>query len=98
MGLESGQTLLHYRLISQVGAGAMGEVYRAEDTKLGREIALKLLPSEMASDPDRFARFQREARAVAALNHPNRSVSSMWLFRLPMLSLKRMKKESPIVI
>jgi TolB-like protein/predicted Ser/Thr protein kinase len=66
-----GRTLAHYRINTAIGAGGMGEVYRATDTKLGREIALKVLPSDMASDPDRLARFQREARAVAALNHPN---------------------------
>ena len=66
-----GRTLAHYRVNTAIGAGGMGEVYRATDTKLGRDVALKVLPSEMASDPDRLARFQREARAIAALNHPN---------------------------
>jgi eukaryotic-like serine/threonine-protein kinase len=66
-----GRTLAHYRINTVIGAGGMGEVYRATDTKLARDIALKVLPSDMASDPDRLARFQREARAVAALNHPN---------------------------
>jgi TolB-like protein/Tfp pilus assembly protein PilF/predicted Ser/Thr protein kinase len=66
-----GRTLAHYRISTVIGAGGMGEVYRATDTKLGRDVALKVLPSDMARDPDRLARFQREARAVAALNHPN---------------------------
>src|ERR1700694_4019908 len=66
-----GRTLAHCRSTTIIGAGGMGEVYRATDTKLARDIALKVLPPEMASDPDRFARFRREARAVAALNHPN---------------------------
>jgi serine/threonine protein kinase len=71
MTLEAGQQLLHYRLIEKIGEGGMGVVWKAEDMKLHRHVALKVLPQSMAADPDRRARFQREARAVAALNHPN---------------------------
>ena len=71
MALATGTKLGPYEIQTPLGAGGMGEVYRARDTKLSRDIALKVLPSAMASDPDRLARFQREARAVAALNHPN---------------------------
>lgn len=66
-----GHTLGHYRITAAIGAGGMGEVYRATDTRLGREVALKVLPAEMARDPERLARFQREAKALAALDHPN---------------------------
>jgi serine/threonine protein kinase len=66
-----GKTLNHYRITAQLGKGGMGEVYAAEDTKLDRKVALKILPAEMATDAERRMRFEREAKAVAALNHPN---------------------------
>jgi TolB-like protein len=65
-----GQTLAHYRVTAAIGAGGMGEVYRATDTKLGRDVALKVLAAEMAASPERLERFQREAKALAALDHP----------------------------
>src|SRR5271154_13313 len=71
MGLDSGTQLGPYLVVSALGAGGMGEVYRARDTRLGRDIALKILPPHVAADPGRRARFEQEARAVAALNHPN---------------------------
>lgn len=69
--LNVGQIVAHYRIISRLGVGGMGEVYLAEDTKLSRKVALKILPSSMTSDPDRLRRFQQEGRAASALNHPN---------------------------
>lgn len=71
MALQSGLRLGTYEILSVIGAGGMGEVYRARDTKLGRDVAVKVLPSAFAYDPDRLSRFQREARMLAALNHPN---------------------------
>ncbi len=66
-----GHTLGHYRIVDQIGAGGMGVVYRAHDERLNRDVAVKVLHEEVAHDPDRLARFEREARAVARLNHPN---------------------------
>ena len=71
MPLTQGTRLGPYEILSPLGAGGMGEVYRARDTRLGRDIALKLLPADLAGAPDRLARFEREARMVAGLNHPN---------------------------
>jgi Tol biopolymer transport system component len=73
-----GKTLLHYEIKDQIGKGGMGEVFRARDTKLGRDVALKILPAELSGDPEREMRFQREARALASLQHPN--VASVYGF------------------
>ena len=71
MSLSAGTRLGPYEILSAIGAGGMGEVYRARDTKLNRDVALKILPEAFASDPDRLARFTREAQTLASLNHPN---------------------------
>jgi serine/threonine-protein kinase len=71
VALFSGTRLGAYEIIAQLGAGGMGEVYRAKDTKLGRDVALKILPASFTNDPDRVARFRREAQVLAALNHPH---------------------------
>jgi Tol biopolymer transport system component len=71
MALASGTKLGSYEIVAQIGAGGMGEVYQAHDTKLGRDVAIKVLPEAFAHDPERLSRFQREAKMLAALNHPN---------------------------
>ena len=71
MSVEPGTTLGPYSVTAKSGKGGMGEVYRARDTKLDRDVALKVLPQAFTDDPDRLARFEREAKVLASLNHPN---------------------------
>ncbi len=71
MALEVGSTLGHYQVTALLGEGGMGQVWQATDTQLNRQVALKILPDAFAADPDRLARFQREAQVLASLNHPN---------------------------
>src|SRR5271156_5342948 len=71
MALAAGTRLGPYEILAPIGAGGMGEVYRARDTKLGRDVAIKVLPATLAQDPERLARFKREAKVLASLNHPN---------------------------
>src|SRR3954462_8975691 len=71
MALAIGAVIGSYEIIAPIGAGGMGEVYRARDTKLKRDVAIKILPDSFANDPDRLARFQREAEVLASLNHPH---------------------------
>src|SRR5213594_3000372 len=69
--LSADTSLSHYRIVSKLGAGSMSEVYLAQDTKLDRKVALKILPADLAANRDRMERFVREAKSAAALNHPN---------------------------
>src|ERR1035438_3119381 len=71
MPLSPGDKLGPYEILAPLGAGGMGEVYRAKDTKLGRDVAVKILPAALAQDPDRLVRFEREAKVLASLNHPH---------------------------
>jgi eukaryotic-like serine/threonine-protein kinase len=71
MALSAGTRLGPYEILESIGAGGMGEVYRAHDTKLGRDVAIKVLPESFARDPERMARFRREAELLASLNHPH---------------------------
>ena len=71
MPLSAGARLGPYEIFAPIGAGGMGEVYQAHDTKLGRDVAIKVLPEAVADDAERLTRFQREAKMLAALNHPN---------------------------
>ncbi len=71
MAIPAGTRLGTYEVASHIGSGGMGEVYQAHDSKLGRDVAIKVLPEQFARDPERLARFQREAKMLAALNHPN---------------------------
>src|SRR5271166_6645283 len=71
MSLTPGTKLGPYEILAPIGAGGMGEVYRARDTKLDRDVAIKVLPAALAQDPERLARFEREAKILASLNHPN---------------------------
>src|SRR6201987_699774 len=71
MPISTGSRLGSYELLAQIGAGGMGEVYQAHDTKLGRDVAIKVLPEAFAHDSERLSRFQREAKMLALLNHPN---------------------------
>ena len=70
MALEIGSRIPHYDVTALIGEGGMGQVYQATDTKLGRQVALKILPEAFATDPDRLARFQQEANVLASLNYP----------------------------
>jgi len=69
--VEPGSELLHYRIVEKIGEGGMGVVWKATDTDLDREVAIKVLPEMLAADPERLARFEREARLLASLSHPN---------------------------
>ena len=70
MSVTNQQTLGPYELVAPIGAGGMGEVFHARDTRLNRDVAIKVLPKEVASDPDRLRRFEQESKTLAALNHP----------------------------
>lgn len=92
--MDSGTRLGPYEILEQVGAGGMGEVWLAQDTRLGRKVANKVLPAEFAADPDRLARFEQEARAAAALNHPH--IGPIELSELATCTVSRWRRCPPV--
>ena len=95
MALQVGSRLGHYDVTALIGEGGMGQVYQATDTKLNRQVALKILPEAFAEDPDRLARFQREAQVLASLNHPG---NTMALWRGRIVCLFALVRVSTLVI
>src|SRR5579864_6094715 len=93
MPLALGTRLGSYEILAAIGAGGMGEVYRAKDSKLDREVAIKILPEEWARDPERMARFEREAKVLAALNHPN--IAAIYGVEEHALVMELVEGESP---
>src|SRR5215469_16830228 len=93
MSLSAGQRLGSYEIVALIGAGGMGEVYRARDTKLKRDVALKVLPDTFADDSERMARFQREAEVLASLNHPN--IAHIYGVEDHALAMELVEGESP---
>ena len=96
MPLQLGTRLGNYEVVSELGSGGMGEVYKARDLKLGRDVAIKVLPQEMAADSSRLRRFEQEARAASALNHPKKG--TLWLKRTPALTLGSTATGRPVLI
>src|SRR6202023_2050101 len=93
MPLSAGTRLGPYEILAPIGAGGMGEVYRARDTKLKRDVAIKVLPDVFARDPERMARFQREAEVLASLNHPN--IAAIYGVEDSALIMELVEGESP---
>ena len=93
MAVAAGAKLGPYEILAPIGAGGMGEVYRARDTRLKRDVALKVLPETFARDPDRMARFQREAEVLASLNHPN--IAQIYGVEDRALAMELVEGESP---
>src|SRR3974390_912851 len=93
MALSASDRLGHYEILALIGAGGRGEVYRARDTKLRREVAIKVLPEALARDSERMARFQREAELLASLNHPN--IATIYGVEERALVMELIEGESP---